>query len=458
MNILLKVVGLLASTSLVVSAASCADTSKGLPFRYQSDAEVQRLLEASTTISYPSAIFAVISDLHLFPSSLGSGPALDDYLASDRKMLKESAQILEGAIAAIRSSPAQFVLVPGDLSKDGERVSQEACASYLKQLETAGKQVYVVPGNHDILNPAAFSYGPGGAQRVPNVTPQEFAQIYADLGFNQALFRDTGSLSYVAEPVTGLWLLALDANRYMENPQVGEPVTDGKFSDGTLAWVEDMLLRARERGKAVIVMMHHNIMEHFVGEEKYFGEYVVDDYVDVSRLFTAYGVQMVFTGHYHAQDVTLKRFPGGKTIYDIETGSLVTYPSPIRTVTLSGNTARIATGTVKSIASHPTDFPQFARAYIEEGVEGIAIEAIEGFGVKHDSAVILAKQVGGAFAAHYAGDEKLPPGQPPISARGAGFKGWLVVVARAGMVTGLWHDLPPADNNITIDLAPGAWK
>jgi hypothetical protein len=291
---------------------------------------------------------------------------------------------------------------------------------------------------------------------VPSVTPEEFAQIYRQFGYGDALYRDTGTLSYVAEPVHGLWLLALDACLYRQNPGRTEAVTDGAFTEQTLAWIEQMLIEAAKQDKSVIVMMHHSVAEHFAGEEKYFGEYIVNDYPVVSRLLATYNARLVFTGHYHAQDITLRCFPGDKYLFDIETGSLVTYPCPYRVVSLTGATAAIRSGHVTSIAGHANDFPQYAHDYIESGIVNIAVNAIEDFGVPQANAEKLAIQVGDAFVAHYAGDEKLPPGQPAISSKGTGLKGWLVVFARKGLLTGLWHDLPPADNNLTIDLRDGS--
>ncbi|HEX9062991.1 MAG TPA: hypothetical protein VF941_22695, partial [Clostridia bacterium] len=54
----------------------------------------------STNIAhYPDAKFAVISDLHYYDNSLGtSGPAFESYLSSDRKLLRDSADLLSLAV------------------------------------------------------------------------------------------------------------------------------------------------------------------------------------------------------------------------------------------------------------------------------------------------------------------------------------------------------------------------
>jgi 3',5'-cyclic AMP phosphodiesterase CpdA len=442
---------------LVMVLAACTPTQK---FKYESVPEVAALLKREAA-TYPPTKFIIISDLHLYDLSLGTeGKAFEDYLAEGRKLLRESVEIMGTTVDAIRNEQAGFVLLPGDLTKDGELVSHELAARYLGEIEAAGKKVYVVPGNHDINNGYAFKFVGDSIERVPSVTPMEFAQIYSQFGYAEALYRDSASLSYMAEPVPGLWLLALDSCRYAENMEDEKPITDGKFNAETMEWIEDMLGRAMRENKAIIVMLHHGIVEHYAGQEKNYGEYIVDDFPAISKLLAMYNARLVFTGHYHAQDITLESYPKAhKFIYDIETGSLVTYPNPYRVASIdTDQKASIRSAYIKSIESHPSDFPDYARRYLQDGIEGIATKAIMGYGVKQEEAERLAKQVAMAFVAHYAGDEDLPPGQEIIQTSGLSLRGWLVITSRKGLVYGLWNDLEPPDSNITINLRTGEWQ
>jgi 3',5'-cyclic AMP phosphodiesterase CpdA len=444
---------------LIGAIACSAGREVESKFNYESDAALGALLEAAP--AYPQTSFIVFSDPHLYDTSLGTeGKAFETYLASDRKLLRESTEILESAIASIKNEKASFVLVPGDMTKDGELSSHRLVVSYLEQLEASGKQVYVIPGNHDIRNGHSFRYIGDRTERVPNITPAEFTQIYGEFGYKEALYRDSASLSYVAEPQAGLWLLALDSCRYAENIEDEAPITDGKFSAATLQWIEEMLEKAAREKKAVIAMVHHGVVEHYVGQEKNYGEYVLDDFPAVSKLLAMYNARLVFTGHYHAQDITLARWPEpNKFVFDIETGSLVTYPAPYRIVTIGASQeAAIRTKHVESIRSHPDDFQEYARAYVQSGIEGIATRAIMGYKVNQGEAEKLAGQVAQAFVAHYAGDEKLPPSQEAMQTKGLSIPGWVVVNFRKDLVIGLWNDLPPPDNNITIDLKTGSWQ
>jgi len=443
--------------TVIISLLACAPPKPA--FKYESDASLRQQLAQAP--AYPEVSLIVFSDPHIYDTSLGTtGKEFEAYINEDRKLVREGPEILESAVALIKNLKDNIVLVPGDLSKDGEKSSHELAAGYLAELKAAGKKVFVVPGNHDILNGHSFKYVGDSVERTPNVTPDQFAQIYADYGFKDALQRDPDSLSYVAEPQPGLWLLALDANRYKENIENQAPITDGKFSAQTLAWIEKVLGQAAKENKAVIVMMHHGIMEHYVGQEKNYGEYIVDNYEEVAKLLANYNVRMVFTGHYHAQDITEKKYAdNGKYVFDIETGSLATYPCPIRIVKIGKDQiASITEERVTSIKSHPTDFPAYAKQYLLDGIAGIAANTLQGYKVDRPEAEKIAKEIAQGFAAHYAGDEQLAAGQSTVTETGLSPLAWLVIQYRKDLITGLWKDLPPPDNNVTLNLKDGNWK
>jgi 3',5'-cyclic AMP phosphodiesterase CpdA len=380
---------------------------------------------------------------------------------NDRKLLPQSGELLAAGLAAVRQSGAQFLLVPGDLTKDGERQDHQLMAGSLAELERSGTAVFVVPGNHDILNPHACRFTDTGKERVPWVTPEEFADIYRDFGYGEALDRDPASLSYVAELAPGLWLLALSSADYEENPKKDEPTTSGRLSRRTAAWIEDVLGRALSTGTAVIAMMHHGALEHYRGQARYFGEYLVRDYPQVSELLASYGVRLVCTGHYHAQDITLKRWDSGAFLYDIETGSLVSYPCPVRLVEIDGEqgmtvrTTRITT--LPSFAQEGRDFEAYSLSFLRGGIAGIALKTMKGLGVPEGEAEKLAPQIAEAFVAHYAGDERFA-GTEMLTLSGLSLMGSVVVGNRKDLVTGLWADLEPADNDVFINLADGSWS
>ena len=444
---------------VILGLLACAPAPAPPVFKYESDAALKQQL--ANAPAYPETSFIVISDPHIFDSSLGtSGKAFETYILDDRKLVREGPEILESAIGSINKLKENIVLVPGDLTKDGEKSSHELAASYLAQLKAAGKKVFVVPGNHDILNGLSVKYVGDGTERVPNITADQFAQIYSDYGYKDALQRDPDSLSYVAEPVPGLWLLALDANLYKQNVEDKESVTDGKFSPETLAWIEKVLGQAASENKAVVVMMHHNIMEHYVGQQKNYGEYIVDDYEAIAKMLANYNARLVFTGHFHAQDITQKKFAdNGKYVSDIETGSLVTYPCPIRVVTIGKDQAATSREErVTSIKSHPTDFAAYAKQYLLDGMTVYIAAILNGYKVGPVEAEKIAKEIVLGYVAHTGGDEQLAAGQTMVTETGLSPLAWAVVQYRKDMIIGLWNDLPPPDNNVMLNLKDGNWK
>ncbi len=424
-------------------------------------------MERDYPILYGTPTFAVLSDPHLYDPELGTeGAAFEAYLARDRKLLRESGAILDAALGSVTEMEGvDFLLIPGDLTKDGEGVSHQMLAERLRAIENAGVPVYVVPGNHDINNPHAHAYEGEVTLEVPTVTPEGFADLYADFGYGEALFEDPDSLSYVAEPVPGLWLLALDSCKYDENLDLDKAQTGGRFSPATLDWITARLADARDQNKQVIAMMHHGLLEHFQGQSEANpgSEYVVDDWETVSRALAEAGLKVVFTGHYHAQDITAETWDGADgpfSLLDVQTGSLVTYPNPFRTVTLDrGNLADIETHYVETI-DYDTGlmtFPDYARAYLEEGIYGLAHHTLTqpvpdgGYGLSPEEADQAAPLIVSAFEAHYQGNES--PGPETLGAIDAFLASSDPAMVQLGMtLSALWTDPPPDDLSLEVDL------
>jgi UDP-2,3-diacylglucosamine pyrophosphatase LpxH len=404
---------------------------------------------------------AVISDVHLHQSSLGiSGKAFEDYLANDRKLIAESEPILKSALNIINAEKPNILLIPGDLTKDGEKLNHQKLAEYLSEVEKSGTKVFVIPGNHDINNPEAYSYSGSTKTRVDNITADEFKSIYAKFGYEEAIYKDVNSVSYIAEPTQGLWLFAIDACRYKENTT--KSVTAGKLTDATFNWIKEKLVEAKKKGKIAVGMMHHGALEHYTGQKALFPEYVIDDYEKISSMFAANGMRAIFTGHYHANDITSKSFSTGQILYDIETGSLVTHPCPVRFVTLKPTLeAIVTTKTVEKIDydTQGKTFPEYAQNYLYNGMKSLVYTMLTapisygGYGISADLANQASPLLASGFVAHYKGDEKpdaamLAAITSMVSSPDANTK------FLGQSLYSLYTDLLPADNNTTLDFRP----
>ncbi len=408
-------------------------------------------LAQHTDPGYPEAQFLVFSDPHYYDPSLGTkGKAFQNYLDKDRKLLKQSRELMLEAIDIIAGTNASFVLIPGDLTKDGTRVSHLEFAELINEISKAGKNVFVVPGNHDVSNGEAHSYKDDETITVENVSPALFKSIYNNFGYSRAIFQDPSSLSYVVEPVAGLWVLGLDACLYNKNLPDHHPVTGGAFSPETLQWIEGVATSAHKKSKKMIAFMHHGVVEHYKNQEKFYGEYLVNNHETVSEKFANLGINVVFTGHYHAQDITLRELKNGNFIYDIQTGSLVTYPCPVRHITISNNTMQVSSMFIEKIDSNPDDFVTFSKEYVHSGIAGIAEKTLISYKLKPEDATKLSGQVADAFLAHYRGDEIVP--KQYLDLKGIGPRGRIIILFKRKLIVGLYNDLPPADNDVSFSL------
>jgi hypothetical protein len=310
--------------------------------------------------------------------------------------------------------------------------------------------VYVTPGNHDINNVRAQRYLERRTESVPYVTPAEFAQIYGSFGYDSAILRDRNTLSYVAEPVEGLWLLSLDPCRYRENRAQNRPVVGGRFNQRTINWITDVLREANENNKAVIAFIHHLIVEQYTGHAKRGANSLVNDFHYFGKLLASWNVRVVFTGHGHAQNITRADFDR-KYIYDIQTGSLVTPPCPIRYIEIKDNVMSIRSETFVDKIYPDTDFLERANELQRASYIGSAKRRITWRGASKQDVQIIAEAMADATIAFVWGDEDETK-RVHIDRSTLGLIGRSVLKRELPIIDALWADLPPADNNLRILL------
>ena len=315
---------------------------------------------------------AVFSDPHLLSYSLNPfGEAFDAYMAGDRKLLNISPQLLEKIVDEILQTDVEIVIIPGDLTKDGELVSHLEVAAQLKRLSDDGRKVYVIPGNHDINNPHAVRYEGASISQVDTVSPSDFERIYHDCGYASTISKDPHSLSYIAEPTDWLRLIAMDSCIYENNMMIGYPITGGRFGEETLNWIIDAIEEGCEKGQLVLGFMHHGIVQHFSLQETYFGDYLLDNWKEVAENFANAGMNMVFTGHFHTQDVSMHLSLLGNIIYDVQTGSLITFPNPYRIVQINPTgEIDIRSCFIEDLDDY-ADFRAYSQGFVKDGINGL---------------------------------------------------------------------------------------
>ena len=291
----------------------------------------------------------LISDTHYYPLNYVSDcEDYKTYVGGDPKMLAESGAILDSALDMIKADQPDLVLISGDLTKDGEKQGHQELAKKLQKIEDeTGAEVFVINGNHDIYNyQDSCTFENGKKEQATTTTPAEFKEIYGQFGYNgeyDAQYytppegKQAGGLSY-SVTVGDYVIIGIDSGRYSPDAETGmdtnEHITAGRIDTSLLPWVEQRVKDAIAKGKTPIGLMHHGLVPHFSKEAELLSEYVVDDWQEMATTLADAGMRYIFTGHMHANDIAEYTSVSGNTIYDLETGSLAAYGSPVRTVTI----------------------------------------------------------------------------------------------------------------------------
>ena len=399
---------------------------------------------------------AVMSDLHyLSPDMIADTEDFEHAFNSDRKLLKESSSVLHEMLERVRADKPDILLVSGDLTKDGEQECHAALAKQLQQLQqdVPGLKIYVINGNHDIRNYNAKNFNTADGKAVPatRTEPEDFKRIYDFVysdptvlaTFTPAEGNKAGGLSYVARPVEGLTVIAMDTCRYSsDNTSIGddEHETSGAISADLEKWVIEQTAAAKARGDLVIGLEHHGLVPHFDVQPTILPMYLVNGYERIAQEYADAGMSVVFTGHMHAVDIAAMTTAAGNTFYDIETGSALTYPCPIRFVDLRRSTVGGETNTYMSVSTkthigpiHYTD-PATGVAYVIDDLTEYARE----FGFTTD----MLKTVAGDFVKSFFG-KYLPNDTWPVTK----------IIANIDQIIDDVAAIPIAEGNNLLDFA-----
>ena len=317
----------------------------------------------------PVIKIAIISDLHVMAPELlvKDGPAFEEYLNRDRKMLRESAEILDTLVGDIIEQKPHLVLVTGDLTKDGERMSHLLVAKQLQRLVDQGIEVLVIPGNHDINNPDAKVYDDDSTTPADTIARNEFAEIYRNMGYDKRSRRDNDTLSYCRDITDKLTILGIDAcmdrfNTFVSRGDARDHCkTSGHLEASTQQWLVEQAAQATAAGRRVIAMMHHHLVTHFHMEDTLASPYMVDCADELCQRLIDAGVHVIFTGHLHISDISQTNRQQGEMI-EIATAAAVGYPCQWRMATcntLAGK-MQLRSVTLHSLPSD-ADFGERAR-------------------------------------------------------------------------------------------------
>lgn len=164
-------------------------------------------------------------------------------------------------------------------------------------------------------------------------------------------------VSYLVEPVQGLWLLAIDANVYVpvddpdknsQNPKnyKGAGIGYNKVlthKKHLIHWVEEVAAKAKELDKNLIAFSHYPMVDfhnnassniqHLLGKGKLQTHRVPVD--EVARIFADSGVKIHFAGHMHVNDTGVRKTEKGNTLVNIQIPSLAAYIPAYKLLTIN---------------------------------------------------------------------------------------------------------------------------
>ena len=310
-------------------------------------------------------VIAVANDTHYNMAGANyTGTYTEDYanVVTTGQLKLENELIIDEFLAQVAAGDCEAVLIPGDITDNGLKEEHlYIAAKFLKFEQETGKQIYVVPGNHDYIR-----------YRKDGVDPEYIRTVYAPFGYAQAIAHDTATASYVADINDEYRLLAIDASS-------GVVV---KVTQELCDWIEAQAVKAQQDGKKLIAMSHYNLLEHLVLVETIHPGSILNTEFGLPELFAKYNIKYHFTGHTHDHDVAEYTGSNGVTIYDIVTASLNAYPNPYRIVRFGEDVKietkfidKIDTTSLKGKITDATytlateNFPEYSKNLLSMGLE-----------------------------------------------------------------------------------------
>lgn len=324
---------------------------------------------------------SILSDIHILARSLmANNKEFNMAIKYDRKFLVEGEGLLKKSLELASLNDSKYIIIPGDLTKDGEKKSHLEVMEILKSwtYENPQRKIFLIPGNHDINNKQAFDYK--NLKKTDYIEPREFFEIYdflykdkvlefyknsnifkSHLDFvNKKFNRDfkysyycQGYGSYLAridnnlENKNSLTLLFIDTSIYScdyeQNHKDGKTNVVGALDKNVMKWAIEKIDEAKSRKDMIFVISHHAFIPNFRDQRLVLGPFIIknwnEKYIDDDprindklpiEVLADMGVKFLFTGHLHENGTAKYKSGLGNEIFNIQTGSTVTYPLPIR--------------------------------------------------------------------------------------------------------------------------------
>ncbi|WP_081926519.1 MULTISPECIES: metallophosphoesterase family protein [unclassified Alteromonas] len=296
---------------------------------------------------------------------------------SSTRLFNENIMVFKEALDDVVARNIKLVALPGDFTDDGQPVNILALKEILDEYQQKyGLRFFAINGNHDPVRPFTR---PGGKRdflsregaEISVMSPahqdcvsgksdfcsellkewgyKEIAQSLSEHGFSPSpadkLFEtpfntvdlakrywtwcdgdefcvDMPDMSYLVEPVDGLWLLAIDANVYKPTGSLSNKQFDGSSNAGydalieykpqLVKWIQRVVERAKENNKKLVSFSHFPMADFsdkqtdkitsFLGETAM--QLTRQPSNNTTRVLEATGLKLHLGGHMHLFDIS----------------------------------------------------------------------------------------------------------------------------------------------------------
>ncbi len=351
------------------------------------------------------------------------------------------------ALDDIAAKGIRIVAMPGDFTDDGQAYNLRGLRKVLDCYhQQYGIRFYLTTGNHDPVGPFRQEGGkddflgedgrPLGiysAQHTGNIknkiitrdiaesgyleildelkgfgfypdqkdlywsTPFD-TEDYGDYAYSKALQNASYSkrmyevsegftvpdLSYVVEPVRGVWMIAIDGNTYIPKNIQGNPNDPENYHGASIGynnvlshkkhlvrWVAKLAAEAKANHKVLIAFTHYPMVDFndgatgsiktLLGEKKWQLERVPEK--TVARAFAEAGLQVHFAGHMHIND-TGSYQSGDQMLVNIQVPSLAAYLPGYKILTIHApERLEVQTEILNEVPHFNDLFPLYKKEY-----------------------------------------------------------------------------------------------
>ena len=271
--------------------------------------------------------FYLVTDTHYFENELGvGGKAFEKNMVTEQYFVKESGDIVRSVFERIgEDKETDIVILPGDLTKNGEKESHKSFIRELYKLREKGKRIYVITAGHDYNDNARILRGDGPVQ-VEGTDFNDLCEMYRDFGYADSLAVDEATHSYIAEITPGIRMLAICCD------SKGQP--KGAMDDRLMSWAQEQIDNAKADGCSLFAICHYPIIPpvpvfELVGDAK------IKEWKKVASFLADNGIELVLTGHMHIQSINEFFSEKGNRLIDICTSCLVGSPAKYRKISVN---------------------------------------------------------------------------------------------------------------------------